>query len=149
MGRTRGPQATKGDRSPKAICGFNDAKWASSSTGASLVASEWWHESLNVKTLGDIRSQLASGAFEFSEHAFIRSVERNISEKEIREAGLTANVVEEYPDDKYGPSVLVFGITESGRPIHAQVSTTDTRLIRIITLYEPDPDEWLNATVRR
>ena len=102
-----------------------------------------------MKTLGEIRSQLASGAFEFSEHAFRRAIERNISEVEIRETGFTATVVEEYPDDKYGPSMLVFGITESGRPIHAQVSTADTPLVRIITLYEPSPDDWLDFILRR
>ena len=102
-----------------------------------------------MKTLGDIRSQLASGAFELSEHAFRRAIERNISERDIREAGFTATVVEEYPDDKYGPSLLLLGITESGRPLHAQVSAADTPLVRIITLYEPNPVEWLYNTFRR
>ena len=102
-----------------------------------------------MKTLGDIQSQLASGAFELSEHAFRRAIDRNINEAEIRQAGFTETVVEEYPDDKYGPSLLVFGITESGRPLHAHVSAADTALVRIITLYEPDPDEWLYNVFRR
>ena len=55
----------------------------------------------------------------------------------------------EYPDDKYGPSLLLLGITESGRPLHAQVSAADTPLVRIITLYEPNPDEWLYNTFWR
>jgi len=27
-----------------------------------------------------------------------------------------------HPDDKYGPSRLVFGVTEAGRPLHFQYS---------------------------
>ena len=38
--------------------------------------------------------------FLFSLHAFQRVVERNISEAEIREAGLHATMIEDYPDDK-------------------------------------------------
>jgi hypothetical protein len=102
-----------------------------------------------VKTLNVVQAQLAAGEFEFSEHAFIRVVERNISEKEIREAGSEAVTVEEYPDDKYGPSMLVLGFTLMGRPMHLQVSLADTPLVKIITLYEPDSDEWWGHTQRR
>ena len=38
---------------------------------------------------------------EFSRHAFHRAVERSISAEEIIQAGTMAEVVEEYPDDKY------------------------------------------------
>ena len=77
------------------------------------------------------------------------SVRRCNNGTETREADYTATVVEEYPDDKYGPSLLLLGITESGRPLHAQVSAADTPLVRIITLYEPNPVEWLYNTFRR
>jgi hypothetical protein len=30
-----------------------------------------------------------------------------------------------------------------------QVSRADAELVRIITLYEPDPDEWYNYSERR
>jgi len=33
-----------------------------------------------MKTLEDVRKQLAAGEFEFSRHAFRRAVERNISD---------------------------------------------------------------------
>jgi len=36
---------------------------------------------------------METGQFEFSRHAFRRVVERNISEHEIREAGLDAEVI--------------------------------------------------------
>ena len=43
-----------------------------------------------MKTLAQVRHDLAAGDFEFSRHAFRRAVERNISELEIREAGARA-----------------------------------------------------------
>ena len=53
-----------------------------------------------MKSLAEIQRQLNSGEFEFSRHAFRRAVERNISEQEIREAGVAAELIEDYPDDK-------------------------------------------------
>jgi hypothetical protein len=76
-------------------------------------------------------------------------VERNISEQEIREAGAGAIVVEEYPEDKYGPTWLVLGFTRPGRPLHIQVSIADSPQIRIVTLYEPSRDEWQGYARRR
>jgi len=68
-----------------------------------------------VKTLAEIQQQLAAGRFEFSRHAFRRVIERNISEQEIRAAGANAEVIEDYPDDKYSPSGLLLGFTAARR----------------------------------
>lgn len=64
------------------------------------------------------------GLFEFSRHALKRAVERNISEAEIREAGATFTIIEDYPDDKYSPSCLGLGFTRNARPLHLQVCYT-------------------------
>jgi hypothetical protein len=106
-------------------------------------------ESEQVKPLAEIRRQLAAGEFEFSRHAFRRAVERNIGEQEIREAGSRAEIIEDYPDDKYSPSALLLGFTAGGRALHLQVSFADAALTRIITLYELDPDEWTDFRKRR
>lgn len=102
-----------------------------------------------MKPLADIRRQLSEGGFEFSRHAFRRAVERNISEEEIRAAGAQAELIEDYPDDKYSPSGLLLGFTAAGRPLHFQVSYADTEMTKIITIYEPDPAEWENYRKRR
>ncbi len=102
-----------------------------------------------MKTLAEIRDQLAAGQFEFSRHAFRRAIERNISEAEIRQAARRARMIEDYANDKYTPSCLLLGFTDEGRPLHLQVSRADADLVRIITLYEPDPDEWYNYSERR
>ena len=95
-----------------------------------------------MKTLEQVRWQLGEGEFDFSQHAFRRTVERNISEQEIREAGAEAIIVEEYPEDKYGPTCLLLGFTRAGWPLHIQLSLAEVPLIRIVTLYEPDRNEW-------
>ena len=102
-----------------------------------------------MKTLEEIRSRLAAGEFEFSRHALRRAVERNIGEQEIKEAGMGARVIEEYPHDKYSPSCLLLGFTRTGRPLHIQVSLADTGFVRIVTLYEPRATEWANHSRRR
>jgi len=102
-----------------------------------------------MKTLAQVCHALAAGDFEFSRHAFRRAVERNISEQEIREAGARAEVIENYPDDKYSPSALLLGFTAARRPLHFQVSWAETPLTKIITLYQPDPDEWIDFRARR
>ncbi len=102
-----------------------------------------------MKTLAQVQRELAAGQFEFSRHAFRRAVERNISDREIAEAGASAEVIEEYPDDKYSPSTLVLGFTAVGSPLHIQVSLADAKLTRIITIYRPDPNRWIELRRRR
>ncbi len=101
-----------------------------------------------MKSIAQVRSQLDRGDFEFSRHALRGTIERNISEQEVREVGREAVIIEDYPDDKYSPSCLLLGFTRTGRPLHIQVSLEATQLLRIITLYEPDLGQWSNYSRR-
>jgi hypothetical protein len=102
-----------------------------------------------MKTVEQVQQELAAGRFDFSRHAFRRAVERNISEQEVCEAGANAEVIENYPQDKYSPSGLLLGITRTGRALHFQVSFAEADTTRIITIYEPDPNEWIENRKRR
>ncbi len=102
-----------------------------------------------MKTLSQIQRELADGRFEFSRHAFRRVIERNISESEIREAGVNAEILESYPQDKYSPSGLLLGFTNAGRAFHFQVSFAESDITKIITIYEPDPNAWIDYRQRR
>jgi hypothetical protein len=102
-----------------------------------------------MKTLDDIRRQLSAGEFEFGRHAFKRAVERNISDAEIRQAGVEAAIIEDYLNDKYAPSSLLLGFTATGRPLHIQASHVDSDLLKIMTIYEPNPAEWYDYARRR
>ncbi len=99
--------------------------------------------------IDDMRDKIVSGRFEFSQHAVDQSVVRHISVQERREAIAVGEVIEDYPTDKYGPSCLVFGVTLARRPLHIQCSYPSRPLVKIITLYEPDPQRWIDCKVRR
>lgn len=97
----------------------------------------------------EIRRKIAQGQFEFSRHAVDQSIIRYISVQELREAITTGEIIEDYPDDKYGPSCLICGFTLANRPVHVQCSYPSRPLIKIVTLYEPDPKRWIDFRVRK
>jgi hypothetical protein len=100
--------------------------------------------------LDDIRRKIARRQYEFSRHAVDQSVIRDISVAELEQAvSNRSEVIEDYPEDKYGPSCLIPGYTNAGRPIHAQCGHPTRPLIKIITVYEPDPDLWVEFRVRK
>jgi len=97
----------------------------------------------------ELAGEIAKGQFEFSQHAVDQSIIRHIGVHEIREAFADGQVIEDYPDDKYGPSCLILGFALAGRPLHIQCSYPSRPLVKIITLYEPDPDLWIDFGIRR
>jgi uncharacterized protein DUF4258 len=99
--------------------------------------------------IDEIRNKVASGVFEFSKHAVDQAILRRIRVREIQEAIAEGEVIEDYPDDKYGPSCLILGFTGARRPLHVQCSYPSRPLIKIITLYEPDPGIWIEFRTRR
>jgi len=102
-----------------------------------------------VKTLLEIQDRLQAGEFEFTRHAFKRVVERNISDREMIEAGVNIIIIEDYPDDKYSHSCLLLGFTIISRALHIQVSMLDSDLLKIITIYELAATEWIDYRTRR
>ena len=102
-----------------------------------------------MKKLSEIQRQLQAGEFEFTRHAFKRAVERNISELEIIQVGENVIIIEDYPDDKYSSSCLLLGLTILGRALHLQVSRMESTLLKIITIYEPNDNEWIDYRTRR
>ena len=100
--------------------------------------------------LEEIRSKILRRQYEFSKHAVDQSIIRESSVEEVEEAiSGRCEIIEDYPDDKYGPSCLILGFTKTGRPLHLQCSYSSRPLIKIITLYEPDSDLWVDLRVRK
>jgi len=97
----------------------------------------------------DIRQKIVINQYEFSEHALNQSLLRKISVIEIKEAILQGDVIEDYTDDKYGASCLIFGLTQQKRPLHIHCSYPTRPLIKIITVYQPLPSLWINYQQRR
>ena len=65
--------------------------------------------------IDEIREKIEAEQFEFSKHAVDQSIIRRISVQETRELFGDAEVIEDYPEDKYGPSCLILGKTREGR----------------------------------
>lgn len=103
-----------------------------------------------MSKLNEINQKIALDQFEFSKHAVNQSIIRDISVDEVKEAvNQNAKIIEIYPYDKYGPSCLFLGYTRQNRPLHIQCSYPSRPILKIVTLYEPDPDKWINFEKRR
>lgn len=98
-------------------------------------------------TIQGIQDKIRNKEYGFSEHAVKRMIKRAISRQEVEEAVLGGEIIEEYPEDKYSPSCLVYGKTGKGRDLHVQVSLPP--VVEIITAYDPDPKEWIDFKIRR
>ena len=100
--------------------------------------------------LEEIREKILRQQYEFSKHAVDQSVTRDISTAEMEQAIVTrSEIIEDYIDDKYGPSCLILGFTKAGRALHFQCSYPSRPAIKIVTLYEPDPTLWIDFRTRR
>ena len=102
-----------------------------------------------MDTLAAIQEKFQAGRIEFSEHAVDQSILREISVQEIRDAITECEIIEDYPADKYGPSCLILGYTRAGRPLHIHCSYPSRPIIKIITLYEPQPTRWIDFKTRK
>ena len=106
-------------------------------------------DNVTMALIDELREEIAAGRFELSRHAVDQGIVRRIELRELREAVANSEVIEDYPDDKYGPSCLIFGETSSGRPLHVQCSYPSRTPVRIVTLYEPAPERWIDFRRRR
>jgi len=95
-----------------------------------------------------IKQRVESGEYRLTVHAFERCVERNISPEQIKSVILIGEIIEDYPEDKYGPSCLICGNTDDGQILHVQCSIEP---VWVITAYDPtlNPEEWEEDFKRR
>jgi hypothetical protein len=73
-----------------------------------------------------------------------------IREKEVFEAVESGKVIETYPEDEPYPTCLIYGRTFGGRPLHVLCAyTKDEETAIIITVYQPNPDRWIDFERRK
>jgi len=78
-----------------------------------------------------------------------QSIRRDISVGQLEEAFLgNVEIIENYPDDKYGPSCLLLGYTSLGRALHVLCSYPSHPILKVITIYEPDKGQWVDDRIR-
>jgi hypothetical protein len=95
-----------------------------------------------------IKEQVEKGNYQLKLHAVERASIRGIDPLEVKETLLNGEIIEDYPEDKRGHSCLVYGKTRIGKDIHVLCGTAYD-ILWIITVYEPDPEEWVNPKTRR
>ncbi|MFV1976810.1 MAG: DUF4258 domain-containing protein [Candidatus Scalindua sp.] len=94
-----------------------------------------------------IQDKISKAEYRVSDHAVMQMIKRSITRLEIEDAVQKGEIIEEYPDDKYSPSCLIYGKTENGRDLHVQLSLPPS--VVIITTYVPNPEEWIDCKIRR
>ncbi len=97
--------------------------------------------------LEGIRVVVQRGEHCYTVHAQWRMAQRRITDHEVQHVllGPDAEVIEEYPTDKYSPSCLIYGVTASGRTLHVPSHHGGV----IVTVYDPDPAEWIDLHRRK
>lgn len=94
-----------------------------------------------------LKELLSEDAFIISNHARSRMFQRNISTEDIIEVILRGQIIEDYPDDEPCPSALFFAYCED-KPCHVVAAECEDH-IRIITVYVPENDKWIDHIFRR
>jgi hypothetical protein len=94
-----------------------------------------------------IREAVSQEHWSFTEHGVRQMRDRRIKADEVRQAILSGEIIEEYPDDKYSPSCLIYGQTVDLKRLHVVCSLPP--VVRIITVYEPDQQEWVDYRRRK
>ena len=97
-----------------------------------------------------IQEKVKQRQYRLTSHAERERESDRITIEEVEEALLSrqAEVIESYPEDVRGRSCLVLGFTRGGSPLHMVCGLGVDEPI-IITVYRPDPEQWVNWRLRR
>lgn len=100
-----------------------------------------------------IRACFESDSVFYTRHAKLEmEIEElgRIFDHEVYEAVCSGEVIEEYPEDKPYPSILIFGRTALGRPLHIVCAyNEEENQAIVITVYQPDPELWIEYKRRK
>ncbi|MHA2251259.1 MAG: DUF4258 domain-containing protein [Candidatus Kariarchaeaceae archaeon] len=82
-----------------------------------------------------------------SNHAKIRMIQRSISSMDIKSLILNSEVIEHYPEDTPCPSALLLAEMDD-IPYHLVIGNCEDH-IKLITVYSPNKDEWIDNRIRK
>jgi hypothetical protein len=92
--------------------------------------------------LKNIRQRVLNGLYLISFTHTEKLRRRKITLETIEQVIQRGEIIEDYPNDPRGPSCLVLGMTQEGRPIHVVCGTIENDQLLVITAYEPNLEEW-------
>ena len=88
-----------------------------------------------------IKTLCADEKLRWTNHIFLRLVQRDISMEDVQNAILSGEIIEDYPTDYPPPSCLIYGYTLSGKVLHV-VAGMDHTSVYIITAYFPSSEKF-------
>ncbi len=103
------------------------------------------------QTLDKVRSLAASGAIRISNHGYDELAEDDIMARDVIGGLASATLVEDYPDHRRGPCVLLRQYDREGKPLHAVwgIPIGKESPAVLVTAYRPDPHLWSDDFLRR
>lgn len=98
-----------------------------------------------------VKKLVKSKQYRLSSHAEKEREADHITKNELEEGLLSDSfeIIEDYPDDKRGPSFLALGFTQEVLPIHYVLTLAVNDILFVITMYRPDPEQWVDYKVRK
>lgn len=97
---------------------------------------------MNLKVIKKLCSE---EKLRWTNHIFLRLVQRDINMDDVQEAILNGELIEDYPTDTPYPSCLIFGYRSGSRPLHVVCAPNDTETeLWLITAYVPNNEKWLD-----
>lgn len=102
------------------------------------------HETIPLISMNidEIQNSIRTDDYEIQLHAYERMRQRDVSVSDLEKLVLNGEIIESYSGDRPFPSCLILGMVQN-RPLHAVVSYNKSNdKSYIITVYEPDRDEF-------
>ncbi len=98
----------------------------------------------------EILHAIGKDRIRISNHARDEAREDRLSIDDILFSVGRGEIIEDYPKDKPFPSCLILGFTDGGRPVHSVWDySAGTGKAFLITVYEPDPNRWIDNRQRK
>ena len=103
------------------------------------------------ETLRRVQTLVMTGDQRISRHGFRELAADDILLDDVLAGVGSAQLVEDYPDSRMEPSVLVLQHDRSGRPVHVMwgVPKASGRPAVLVTAYRPAPERWSTDFKRR
>lgn len=99
-------------------------------------------------TFKEIQDHIRKGDYLFSDHADEERTKDKLSVKEIEQAILAGEVIEERLDDSRGESRLIAGKIPEDKIIHIVIGLRYGKPV-IVTNYLPSKEEWISGKIRK
>lgn len=93
-----------------------------------------------------IRKLLRTKQYSISKHAYEEAFADGLDAKDILHALRRGKIIEAYP---MRHRCLVLGFTAAGAPVHVVCDVEMAGHMRIVTVYVPTPDQWVEFKLRK